>query len=230
MSAAPAAPRAARLGLNRLARVDPDLGRIEREVGRLPWRTREPGFGALLSAIVSQQISNQAAAAIWGRLCVLPGCLAPERFLALGDAELRGAGMSRPKIGHARALAEAFGAGVLATEALAALDDAGAIAAISSVRGLGAWSAEVYLLFALERADVFPAGDLALQASLADLKGFSVRPSARELRVMAEAWAPYRALAARLLWHWWRHRTGRPSMDESQPGAAPAVEVTNGDG
>jgi DNA-3-methyladenine glycosylase II len=210
----PVPPRAARLGLNRLARLDPDLARIEREVGRLPWRTREPGFSALLSAIVSQQISNQAASAIWGRLCALPGCLAPERFLALDDDCLRAAGLSRPKIGHARALAEAFGAGVLATEALAALDDAAAIAAISSVRGLGAWSAEVYLLFALQRADVFPAGDLALQASLADLRGLAARPSARELRAMAEAWAPHRALAARLLWHWWRHRTGRPSMDD----------------
>jgi len=228
-SAGPVPPRAARLGLNRLARVDPDLGRIEREAGRLPWRTREPGFGALLSAIVSQQISNQAAAAIWGRLCVLPGCLTPAEFLALGDAELRAAGLSRPKVGHARALAEAFAAGVLATDALAALDDAGAIAAISSVRGLGAWSAEVYLLFALQRPDVFPAGDLALQASLADLKGLAARPSARELRAMAEAWAPHRALAARLLWHWWRYRTGRPSMDESPTGAAAPVRVTNAD-
>jgi len=224
-----AAPRAARLGLNRLARVDTDLARIEREVGRLPWRTREPAFSALLSAIVSQQISNQAAAAIWGRLRVLPGCLTPALFLTLGDEDLHGAGLSRPKIVHARALAEAFGAGVLATEALAALDDAGAIAAISSVRGLGAWSAEVYLLFALQRPDVFPAGDLALQASLADLKGFSVRPSAKELRAMAEDWAPHRALAARLLWHWWRYRTGRPSMDESPPGVVAAVEVTNAD-
>jgi DNA-3-methyladenine glycosylase II len=220
-------PRAARLALNRLARLDPDLGRIEREVGRLPWRTREPGFSALLSAIVSQQISNQAAAAIWGRLCVLPGCLTPAQFLALDDADLRTAGLSRPKVLHARALAEAFGAGVLATEALAALDDASAITAISSVRGLGAWSAEIYLLFALQRPDVFPAGDLALQASLADLKGLAARPSAREIRAMAEAWAPHRALAARLLWHWWRYRTGRPSMDESPPSLVAPAGVTN---
>jgi DNA-3-methyladenine glycosylase II len=119
--------------------------------------------------------------------------------------------LSRPKIGHARAVAQAFCDGVLETEALAAMDDEAAVAAISGVRGLGVWSAEIYLLFALQRQDVFPAGDLALQAAAADLKGLAARPSARVLREMAAAWQPNRAMAARLLWHWWRHLSGRPA-------------------
>jgi DNA-3-methyladenine glycosylase II len=209
-------PRAARIALNKLVRLDPDLGRIEREAGTLPWRVRQAGFAGLLNAIVGQQISNQAAAAIWGRCCRLENCLTPEGFLALDEACLRGAGLSRPKIAHARAVAEAFGRGTLATEALAAMSDEEAVRCISSVRGLGVWSAEIYLLFALQRQNVFPAGDLALQAATAHLKGLEARPSAAALRDIAVAWQPYRALAARLLWHWWRHVTGRPSMDDAQ--------------
>jgi DNA-3-methyladenine glycosylase II len=147
-------------------------------------------------------------------VCALDGCLSPEGLLAIDDADLRAAGLSRPKIGHARAVAEAFVAGVLATDALAAMDDEAAVRTISSVRGLGVWSAEIYLLFALQRPDVFPAGDLALQAATADLKGLPARPTAASLRVIAAPWQPHRALAARLLWHWWRHVTGRPSMDD----------------
>jgi DNA-3-methyladenine glycosylase II len=131
--------------------------------------------------------------------------------LSLDDAVLRGAGLSRPKVLHARAVAEAFRDGVLATDALAAMPDEQAVAVISSVRGLGAWSAEIYLLFALQRPDVFPAGDLALQAAAADLKGLATRPSARALREMAVAWQPDRALAARLLWHWYRYVKERPA-------------------
>ncbi len=213
-------PRADRIALNKLARLDPDLGRIEREAGKLPWRVRQAGFAGLLNAIVGQQISNQAAAAIWGRCCKLDNCLTPEGFLALDEACLRAAGLSRPKIGHARAVAEAFRDGTLATEALAAMSDEEAVRCISSVRGLGVWSAEIYLLFALQRRDVFPAGDLALQAAAAHLKGLEERPNAAALRAMAEPWQPYRALAARLLWHWWRHVTGRPSMDDAQDAPA----------
>ncbi len=207
-------PAAARAGLIALVRLGPALARIEAEAGPLPWRTRTPGFEGFLSAIVGQQISNQAAAAIWRRLIQLPGCQDPLTFLLLEEEALRAAGLSRPKVAHARAVAEAFGTGILERAPLESMNDATAIAAICSVRGLGAWSAEIYLLFALQRLDVFPAGDLALQAALADLKNLPSRPTAKEIRVLAAAWAPYRSLAARLLWHWWRFRTGRPSMDD----------------
>jgi DNA-3-methyladenine glycosylase II len=210
----PHPPRAARASLDRLAGMDPDLAAIERRAGPLPWRTRPVGFPGLLQAIVGQQISNQAAAAIWRRVRALPGALEPAGLLALSDEALRGAGLSRPKVAHARSLAAAFLDGTLDQRRLARLDDEGAVAAIAAVRGLGRWTAEVYLLFALGRPDVFPAGDLALAAAAADLKGLAARPKPPELRALAEAWRPARGLAARLLWHHWRHITGRPAFDD----------------
>ena len=215
-------PPVARAGLDWLAASDPALARVEAEAGKLPWRVRDAGFSGLLNAIVGQQISNQAAAAIWRRCCALPGCLTPAEFLLLEEDALRAAGLSRPKIGHARAVAEAFEQGVLATDALAAMDDETAVRTLSAIRGLGVWSAEIYLLFALQRQDVFPAGDLALQAAAADLKGLAQRPGPAALRAIASAWQPHRALAARLLWHWWHHVTGRPSMDDLPAADFPA--------
>lgn len=210
----PHPPPAARAALDCLLVADPELARIEAAAGPLPWRRRPPGFEGLLQAIVGQQISNQAAAAIWARLRVVPGALVPAGVLALDDETLRAAGLSRPKVAHARSLAEAFADGRLDAGALAAMPDDAAIAAISAVRGMGSWSAEVYLLFALERPDVFPAGDLALAGAAAALRGLPARPGPLALRALAQGWAPWRGLAARLLWHHWRHLTGRPAFDD----------------
>ncbi len=193
---------------------DPDLAAIEARAGPLPWRSRARGFSGLLQAIVAQLISNQAAAAIWGRVRVLPGALDPAGLLMLPDDALRGAGLSRPKVAHARVLAAAFLDGTLDAGTLDAMDDEAAIAALVAVRGLGRWTAEVYLLFAHQRLDIFPAGDIALAASAAHLKGLESRPSQAALRRMAEQWAPARSLAARLLWHHWRHVTNRPALDD----------------
>ena len=213
----PHPPSRARAALDQLVARDADLAGIEAAAGPLPWRSRPAGFEGLLQAIVGQQISNQAAAAIWGRLRLVPGALEPVRLLALDEAVLRGAGLSRPKVAHARSLAEAFADGRLEAAAIAAMQDEAAIAAIASVRGMGRWSAEVYLLFALQRDDVFPAGDLALAGAAADLKGLSARPGPVPLRALAEQWQPWRGLAARLLWHHWRFLTGRPAFDEIAP-------------
>ena len=207
----------ARLALGELVRLDPDFARIEPAAGPLPWRVRPAGFPGLLQAIVGQQISNGAAAAIWRRLAALPGAREPAGLLGLSDEALRGAGLSRPKVQHVRALAAAFADGRLHADGLAAMADEQAVAALSAVRGMGRWTAEVYLLFALGREDVFPSGDLALAAAVADLKGLAARPAPAALRAMAAAWAPHRALAARLLWHHWRFRTGRPTMDDPAP-------------
>lgn len=214
MAEFPHPPEAARAGLAQLVRIDPDLARIEPAAGPLPWRVRPAGFAGLLQAIVAQQISNQAASAIWRRVCALEGATAPAGLLALEGEALLGAGLSRPKLAHARALAEAFAEGRLSAEGLAGMEDEAAIAAICGVRGMGRWSAEVYLLFALGRVDVFPAGDIAVAGAAADIKGLGARPGPVELRRLAEGWRPYRALAARLLWHHWRHLTGRASMDD----------------
>jgi len=210
----PHPPEPARRALDALILADPDLGLILERAGPLPWRTRAPGFPGLLQAIVAQMISNQAAAAIWNRLRALPGALEPEGLLALSDEVLRGAGLSRPKVAHAQVLARAFVERALSIEALEALDDAEAIALIVSVKGLGVWTAEIYLLFALQRLDVFPAGDIALAAAAADLKRLPARPDQKALRALAETWRPARSLAARLLWHHWRHLTGRPALDD----------------
>jgi len=205
----PHPPPSAQAALQLLIGADPDLATILERAGPLPWRTRAPGFPGLLQAIVAQMISNQAAAAIWGRLRALPGALRPDGLLALPDDSLRGAGLSRPKVAHARLLADAFQSGTLE-----AMGNDEAIAAIASVKGLGIWTAEIYLLFALQRLDVFPAGDIALAAAAAELKGLAARPDPKALRVLAESWRPARSLAARLLWHHWRYLTGRPALDD----------------
>ncbi len=210
----PHPPPTARAALDVLVARDPDLAGIELRAGPLPWRVRAPGFPGLLQAIVAQQISNQAAAAIWGRVALLPGALEPSGLLDLREEALRAAGLSRPKAAHARALAAAFAEGRLTARALEAMADEDAVAAIASVRGMGRWSAEVYLLFALGRSDVFPSGDLALAAAAADLKGLPARPGPKALQALAEAWRPARGLAARLLWHHWRYVTRRPALDD----------------
>jgi DNA-3-methyladenine glycosylase II len=210
----PHPPPDALTAIETLTVLDPDFASIVSRAGPLPWRRRSPGFPGLLQAIVAQMISNQAAAAIWGRLRAIEGALDPAGLLTLTEDALRGAGLSRPKVVHARALATAFLDGTLSADRIALLDDEAAIVTIGSIKGMGRWSAEIYLLFALGRVDVFPSGDVALAASLADLKALPARPSPLALRQMATAWQPVRSLAARLLWHHWRHVTGRPALDD----------------
>ena len=205
------APGWASDALAALARLDPALAAIPELAGPLPWRRRDGGFPGLLRSLCGQMISNQAATAIWGRLAALPRALTPEGLLALGDDALREAGLSRPKLKHARALAEAFAQGELSAAILAGLPDQAAVEAIAAIPGFGPWTAEVHLLFGHDRPDIFPAGDLALAASLAALRGLPGRPSPKELAVLAKAWRPWRSMAARLLWHHWRHITGRPA-------------------
>ena len=203
-----------RARLTALALLDPRLGGIEPAAGPLPWRTRPRGFAGLLQAITAQQISNQAASAIWRRVAALPGALSPAGLLTLPPEIILKAGFSRPKLAHAHSLARAYTEGRLHDDAIDGMNDAEAIAALTAVPGLGPWTAEVYLLFALQRPDVFPAGDIAIAAAAADLLGLNARPGPKPLRALAETWQPHRALAARLLWHHWRFRTGRPSMDD----------------
>ena len=205
-----------RAAIDALVRQDSRLAPIEATAGPLPWRVRPPGFPGLLQAIVAQQISNQAASAIWRRLAALPGALEPATLHAMDDPTLLAVGLSRPKVAHARAVAAAFIDGRLHAETLATLDDAQAQSAITAIRGLGPWTAEIYLLFALQRPDIFPAGDIAVAGAAANLLALPARPDPPALRLIAETWRPYRAIAARLLWHHWRHITGRPAMDDIQ--------------
>lgn len=190
-----------RAALDALAARDPDLAAALARVGYPEPRVREPGFATLLRIIVAQQLSTRAAAAIWGRLeAEMGGAVAPGPFLALDEAALRRCGLSAAKVVSGRGLAEAVLGGALPLDALAAMDEEAAVAAITRLRGFGRWSAEIYLLFALGRIDAFPAGDLALQAGAQRLRGLPERPREAALRGLAEAWRPYRGAAALFLW------------------------------
>ena len=173
----------------------------------LPLRLREDGFAQLLSAIVSQQVSTASAAAIWGR-CVGAGLTTEAAVSAASDAELSAAGLSRPKQRYARALAAAG----IEYAALRHAPDKEVIATLTAVPGIGRWTAEIYAMFSLGRADVFAPGDLALQEGARLLLGLPSRPSERDLRAMAEAWSPWRSVAARALWAYYAERKKREGV------------------
>ncbi|MGK7864394.1 DNA-3-methyladenine glycosylase family protein [Falsiroseomonas sp. E2-1-a4] len=209
-----------------LAQADPDLAGIEVAAGPLPWRSRPAGLPGLLRTICGQQISNQAAGAIWRRLSAIPGALDPTVLVGLEDAVLCGiGGLSRPKAAHARALAAACLDGTLRLEALDAMLDEDAVAHLCTIRGLGRWTAEVHMLFAHDRPDIFPSGDIALAASVAHLKRLPARPTPKQLAEIARAWQPWRGLAARLFWHHWRHITGRPLIEDAWTPDAPGATL-----
>ena len=164
-------------------------------------RVQPAGYRTLLRTIVGQQVSGKAAAAVWGKLeaMVGEGC-PPEVLLARSFDDLRACGLSRQKQGYARSLAELVVSGTLDLHALP-VDDEEAIAQLIQVKGIGRWSAEIYLMFAEGRADIWPAGDLAVQIEIGRLFGLPERPSERAVRAMAEAWRPHRSAAAILAWH-----------------------------
>lgn len=188
--------------LRAVAANDPVVRDALAAVGMPAPRTAARGYAALLRALVAQQLSVKAAAAIHARLAALIPLDEPLALLAQDDDSLRGCGLSRPKITYARALAEAVASGRLALEALPA-DDAAAIEAITAVKGFGRWSAEVYLLFAEGRSDILPAGDLALQEAARRLLQLEARPSERALRDIGARWNPYRGAMAIFLWHYY---------------------------
>ncbi len=193
-----------------LAARDADFARVVDRHGHPPLRLADSGFAALLQIIVEQQLSVASAAAIWGRVRAAMAAPTPEAFLDLGDGALKACGLSRAKMVYGRALAEHARTGSLDPDALFAMDDEAAIAELVKVKGIGRWTAEIYLLAALARPDTWPAGDLALQTAAGHLKGMKRRPSEAALRAMGEAWRPWRAVAARLLWHFFRHEKLRP--------------------
>lgn len=188
--------------LEALAARDPDIARELARIGLPARRERPPGFATLLRIILGQQVSTQAATAMWNRLeGAFGGVVGPAQVATADDALLRACGFSRQKMAYARALAADVGAGRIDLARVARLPDAAAIAALTSLKGIGTWSAEIYLLFALRRGDAFPAGDLALQLAFQRLKRLSQRPDAARLRAASEAWRPHRGAGAHLLWH-----------------------------
>lgn len=178
-----------------LAAREPRFAAVLEMTGPLPLRRHSDGFSTLFSAIVSQQVSVASASAVWGKVEAL-GAHDPARLRIATDEELRGCGLSRQKISYGRALAECG----VDFEALRTMPDADVIAELVRVKGIGIWTAEIYAMFSLGRADVFAPGDLALRDAIRLLFGLDARPSEPELRVMSLEWSPWRAVAARLLW------------------------------
>ena len=194
-------------GAEALAALCPRLGAARALCGDLPLRRKPEGFAELLSAIVSQQVSVASAAGIWARMQAA-GAVTPEAVRALDDEGLRALGLSRPKVRYARALAVSG----FDFEALRAMPDEAAIAALDALPGIGRWTAEVYLMTSLGRADVFAAGDLALQEAARLLFELEKRPAEKPFAEMAQAWSPWRGVAARLLWAYYRAVKTREGM------------------
>jgi DNA-3-methyladenine glycosylase II len=192
-------------GLDALAAADPDLARIRETIGDPPLRTRSGGFPALLQIIVEQQLSVASARAIWNRIEGALGEVTPESYLALDAEGARALGMSRGKHVYASGLAEAIAEGRLDLARIHRMDDEEAIAALVELKGIGRWTAEIYLLSAMARPDIWPVDDLAIQSAAGHAKGLETRPDRKVLLAMGEAWRPWRAVAARLLWHHFRH-------------------------
>lgn len=187
--------------LDALAAREPAFAAAIARAGYPPPRIRERGFATLLRTIIGQQVSTRSAESVWNKLEGLVGSLADPGNITRASAEtLREAGLSRQKAGYARSLADEVTSGRLNLGQLP-LDDEEAITALVAIKGIGRWSAEIYLLFAEGRGDIWPAGDLAVQIEVGRILGHTERPSEKLVRAVAEAWRPYRGAAAIFAWH-----------------------------
>lgn len=203
-----------RNSLDALANIEPAFATGIVEIGYPPPRIRERGYQTLLRTIVGQQVSVAAANSIWTKLETLVGAgLSPEAVAAAPDEVLRQAGLSRQKASYARSLAEHVASGDIDFARLPA-DDEEAIAEMTAIRGIGRWSAEIYLLFAEGRGDIWPAGDLAVQIEVGKLLGLPDRPSERETRRLAHPWSPHRGAAAIFAWHSYSARLSAGRADK----------------
>jgi len=187
--------------LDALGAIEPAFARARARIGDPEPRIRQPGYETMLHAIVGQQVSIKAAAAIRDRVETATGGAAdPARVVATSDEDLRAAGLSWGKVAYVKSLAEEVLSGRLDFANLPA-DDEEAIAAMTAVKGIGRWSAEVYLLFAEGRGDVWPAGDLAVRQEVGRILGLEEHPNEKKVRELAEAWRPHRGAAAIFAWH-----------------------------
>ena len=192
---------AIRAGLDHVAALEPLMREAIERVGYPEPRIRSTGYVTLLRTIVGQQVSVAAAASVWNKLAVLLGDdIPPEALLSADFDSLRACGFSRQKQGYARSLCELVVSGELKLDALPA-DDEEATAELVRIKGIGRWSAEIYLLFAEDRPDIWPAGDLAVMAGLAKLLKLEARPDEKATRLMAEPWRPHRGAVAIFTWH-----------------------------
>ncbi len=205
------------LAVQYLAARDADLSAILAGLGALQMWDRAPGFPTLVHIILEQQVSLASARAAFDRLRIAASPLTPETFLTFDDARLKSIGFSRQKTAYARGLAQALLEGQLDLAELAGMPDDAVRRALVSIRGIGLWSADIYLLMALRRPDVWPAGDLALALAAQRIKRLPACPSPAELEALGDTWRPWRAVAARLLWHYY---LGGTYGNETESGGA----------
>ena len=191
-------------GLHALLQLDPVMERLVAQGARPALRRRPPGFEGLAWIVVGQQLSTASAEAIWARLKARFPRISPADIAGASDEELRALGLSRPKVRTLRAIAAATGDGGLPLETLHHLGADDAHAMMTRVRGVGPWTADIYLLFCLGHADAFPAGDLAVQEAARIAYGLPARPRDKELLALAERWRPWRGVAAKVLWAFYR--------------------------
>jgi DNA-3-methyladenine glycosylase II len=212
MTAGPMTQGDLRLGVDELARREPLFAGVVDRHGFPPMWDREPGLATLLHIMLEQQVSLASARAAFDRLRALADPLTAKNLLQLDDLSLRGAGLSRQKIRYARAVATAVEDGSLDLAALAEADDARVDAGLRAVPGIGPWTAAIYRLSALRRPDAWPAGDLAVAVGIAELWQLPAPLSPAEILLRAEAWRPWRAVAARLLWQHYLAVRAKPAF------------------
>jgi DNA-3-methyladenine glycosylase II len=208
----PLTQRALLRATRELTERDPDLAAVVDAYGAPPLWAREPGFHTLLHIILEQQVSLASAKAAYTRLVAATERLVPERFLALSDAELKDIGFSRQKAAYGRALADALLEGRLDLVRIETLEDAEVRQRLTAVKGIGSWTADIYLLMVLRRPDAWPTGDLALAIAAQRVKRLRRKPTPEALERLGRSWRPWRAVAARILWHYYlSSRRPRPT-------------------
>jgi DNA-3-methyladenine glycosylase II len=196
-------------GIDALVAADPRFAALIAKAGRPPLRRRTEGFAGLASTVVSQQLSTASAGAIWGRLAAAFDPVEPAAIIRTRKERLARIGLSGPKIRALKEIARAVVRGELALATLGDIDADAAHAALTAIHGIGPWTADIYLLTCLGHADAWPAGDLALQEAARLAFGLRTRPTAKEMMPLAEPWRPWRAVAARVLWTYYRAIKGR---------------------
>ena len=196
-------------GFHEVGRLEPRFAEVLRRHGEPPSRKRRGGFETVLKIIVQQQVSIASANAIWGRLRRGLGTVNPDAILARDDDALRAFGLSRQKAAYARSLADAVASGQLNFRKLRGMDDEAVIEDLVRIKGIGRWTAEIYLLGVMQRPDIWPAADVALMEAARDLLDLPERPTVKEMGPLAAPWRPYRTYAARVLWLHYRHISRR---------------------
>ncbi|MGF6156922.1 DNA-3-methyladenine glycosylase II [Ensifer sp. KUDG1] len=199
-------------GLSGLVMLDARLGHVVARAGPVPLRRTDPGYRGLASIIVSQMVSKASAAAIWRRMEEKLGEVTAVGVNSLSDEDCRAIGLSRAKAEALRRVAEVVVGGQIDLDAICNIDGSEAIRELTAIKGVGRWTAEVYLLFCAGHPDVFPSGDVALQNAIGHGLGLELRPSAREIDSLAASWSPWRSVAARLFWAYYSQEMRRDAV------------------